>query len=187
LNLSKWMVLRECSVAGMARYTRKAQAVVFEAYGVARRSGDGEIRPEHLLLGILASDKSLADRLGLPRAELVVDGFHLKEPDEARSRPQLGSAAQRVLACAAEERERLRHVHTGTEHILLGKLRAGGAAAEFLKRYGDSLERVRQVLYHQSRSSSKVVQPEMIEIGNAGLRLPPAPAHVAVALEFRIE
>jgi ATP-dependent Clp protease ATP-binding subunit ClpC len=162
MNLSKWAVLRECCAAGMARHTKKAQSVVFQAFGVARRCGDQEIRPEHVLLGIIASDKSLADRLSLPATDLVADAFNLKESDEPHSRPKLSPAARHVMSCAAEERERLGHVHTGTEHLLLGMIRAGGAAAELLQQYGISVERVHQVLYHQSRSSSwKVVKPAM--------------------------
>jgi ATP-dependent Clp protease ATP-binding subunit ClpA len=148
MNFSKWAILRQCSSAGMARYTKKAQSVVFLASDYAPRCGTQEIRPEHLLLGIIASDKSLANRLSLPSADLIFGAFNVKEREEhAHSRPRLSEAARHVMSCAAEERERLGHVHTGTEHLLLGIVRAEGTVAAFLQRRGVSTERVLQDLF----------------------------------------
>ena len=118
MNFSKWAVLRQCSNAGMARYTKKAHASVFRAYDVASRCGAQEIRAEHLLLGIIASDKPLASRLSLPSADLIVRAFNVEEWEEhTPSRPTLSEAARHVMSCAAGERERFGHVHTGTEHL----------------------------------------------------------------------
>jgi ATP-dependent Clp protease ATP-binding subunit ClpA len=149
--LSKWAVLRECSVAGMTKYTKRAQSVVFYAYGVARHCGAQEIRPEHLLLGIIASDKSLAHRLGLPTADVVFGTFNLRESDEhTLARPHLSETAKQVMSFAGEERERLGHLHTGTEHLLLGIIRAKGATSELFERHGISFEGVRDALHHQA-------------------------------------
>lgn len=162
MNFSKWAVLRECSSAGMARYTKKAQSVVLRAYDVASRCGAQETRPEHLLLGIIASDKPLANRLSLS-ADRIVSACNVKECEEhTDSRPRLSEAARLVMACAAKERERLGHVHTGTEQILLGIMRARGIVADFLHRNEITAEGVLQRLIHRNTAVSlKVVQPAM--------------------------
>lgn len=154
MNFSKWALLRESSPAGLARYTHKARAVVFHAYDLAQCSADQEIRPEHLLLGIIAADKSLAHRVGLPTTDAVLSGFSIRKSDEhISSRPSFSQAAKTVMSCAVEERERLGHVHTGTEHVLLGIIRAGGAAAELLWQHGINVAQVRHALILHTRKS----------------------------------
>lgn len=143
----KWAFLRECSRAGLARYTKKARAVVLHAYRLAQSCADQEIRPEHLLLGIIAADPALARRLGLPSAHTVLSSCSVRNSDRSIfSRPSLSQAAKNVISCAAEERERLGHVHSGTEHLLLGIIRAGGAASELLRQHGVDLAQVRHAL-----------------------------------------
>jgi ATP-dependent Clp protease ATP-binding subunit ClpA len=161
MNLFKWDVLRHCSHAGLARYTKKARAVVLHAYDLAQCCADHEIRPEHLLLGIIAADKSLACRFGLPTAEGTFRWFSIRKFDEhIFSRPRLSQAAKDVMSCAAEERERLGHVHTGTEHLLLGIIRSGGAAAELLRQHGIDGAQVRHALdYRISMISWNLVEP----------------------------
>lgn len=155
MNFFKWALLRECSLAGLARYTKKARAVVFHAYDLAQCCADQEIRPEHLLLGIIAVDKSLARRLGLPAANTICNGFSIRKSDEhILSRPSLSQAAKNVMSCAAEERECLGHVHTGTEHLLLGIIRAGGAAADLLRQHGINVAQVRHALEYQISTMS---------------------------------
>jgi ATP-dependent Clp protease ATP-binding subunit ClpA len=155
MNLSKWGALRQCSSAGMARYTKKAESVVLRAYDIASRCGAQEIRPEHLLLRIIASDKPLANRLSLPSADRIVSAFNVKECEEhADSRPRLSEAARLVMACAADERERLGHVHTGTEHLLLGIIRARGSVADFLHRNEITAEGVLQRVIHRNSTGS---------------------------------
>jgi ClpA/ClpB-like protein len=57
----------------------------------------------------------------------------------------LSNHAKRALAYAAKEAERLNHRHIGTEHLLLGLMRDKEfASAEFLSRFGASLEPFRK-------------------------------------------
>jgi ATP-dependent Clp protease ATP-binding subunit ClpA len=160
MNFFKWALLRQCSHAGLARYTKKARAVVFHAYDLAQSCGDREIRPEHLLLGIIAADKSLARRLGLPTADAVFSGCSIRKSDEhIFCRPSLSQAAKNIMSCAAEERERLGHVHTGTEHLLLGITRVEGSPAELLRQHGIDVAQVRHALeYRISTISWNVVE-----------------------------
>ena len=52
--------------------------------------------------------------------------------------------ARRVVVLAQEEARTLDHNYIGTEHILLGLIREGGAAARALESPGISLDAVRQ-------------------------------------------
>jgi hypothetical protein len=153
MTFSDRAVLHECSAAGMIRSTTKARRVVLHACQVGRDCGDEEIRPEHLLVGLLAVDKSFVDRLGLPPVDAVVGGFNLTKSEMASNAPlALAVEAKLVISSAADARLQLGHVHTGTEHLLLGLVRRGGAVSDFLKRKGISEERVLQSLYRASRA-----------------------------------
>jgi ATP-dependent Clp protease ATP-binding subunit ClpC len=53
----------------------------------------------------------------------------------------------RALEFAAEEADRLAHSYIGTEHLLLGLLRAEGSqAAAFLVEHGMQLQQVREAI-----------------------------------------
>jgi len=89
-----------------------------------------EVTSEHLLVGLLRADQSLAARCGLTidwvRNEVT------KAPREFRVATglALSEAAKQVIMLAAEEREHLCHKHTGTEHLLLGIIRSGSDDCE---------------------------------------------------------
>src|SRR6476469_5444322 len=51
--------------------------------------------------------------------------------------------AQMVVVFAQEEARTLRHNYIGTEHLLIGLLREGGAAAHALEPFGATFEEVR--------------------------------------------
>lgn len=110
------------------RYTEKARRVIFFARYEASQFGSPYIETEHLLLGILRADAALSRRL-LPNASFG----ELHKEIEARTTSYqkiptsvdmpLSNESKRVLAHAAEEAERLRDKHIGSEHLLLGLLR----------------------------------------------------------------
>jgi ATP-dependent Clp protease ATP-binding subunit ClpC len=149
--LSKWSLLLQCSAAGMVRYTKKARRVVFYASEQAIRDMSNEVTPQHLLVGLLRADESLAARFGLPTIDLVRNEL-TRTPHERRPATglALSEAARRVILLAAEEREHLRHKRTGTEHLLLGIIRSGSDAARMLERRGLTIDRVRHLVSQQS-------------------------------------
>ncbi|HEV3469333.1 MAG TPA: methylmalonyl Co-A mutase-associated GTPase MeaB [Pyrinomonadaceae bacterium] len=133
------------------RYTDKARRVIFFARYEAHLAGGLEITPEHLLLGLAREDGQLFKSLlgervsvdalrgeveaRLPKAEKVSASVELP----------LAAEAKRVLAFAHDESEGLGHRHVGTEHLLLGLLRAGGTVAEeILRGHGLSLAGARE-------------------------------------------
>ena len=135
------------------RYTEKARRVIFFARYEASQFGPPYIETEHLLLGILREDKAITTRFlrGLMPVETI------REEIEAHTRVRekistsvdlpLSNESKRVLAYAAEEAERLRHKHIGSEHLLLGLLREEKSfAAELLNNRGVKLDGVRKEL-----------------------------------------
>jgi ATP-dependent Clp protease ATP-binding subunit ClpB len=103
------------------KLTLKSQEAVAAAQEVARRMGNPELYPEHLVLALLDQE--------LPR-ELVRDPDSLRAEAEAALRakpstqgaaqqPQVGAAFSRVLDRAFEEAQRLEDDYVSTEHLLL--------------------------------------------------------------------
>src|SRR5216110_2545052 len=103
------------------KLTLKSQEAVAGAQELARRMGNPELYPEHLVLALLDQE--------LPR-ELVPDPDSLRAEAEAALRakpstqgaaqqPQVGAAFSRVLDRAFEEAHKLEDDYVSTEHLLL--------------------------------------------------------------------
>jgi ATP-dependent Clp protease ATP-binding subunit ClpB len=103
------------------KLTLKSQEAVAGAQELARRMGNPELYPEHLVLALLDQE--------LPR-ELVPDADSLRAEAEAALRakpstqgaaqqPQVGAAFSRVLDQAFEEARKLEDDYVSTEHLLL--------------------------------------------------------------------
>ena len=126
------------------KYTEKARRVIFFARYEASQFGSPMIETEHILLGLIREDKSLAARF-LPDSATVIQDIRKEIEGRTLVRNKVSTSAdmpfseesKRVLNCAAEESERLSHRHIGTEHILLGLLREEkSVAAEILREHG---------------------------------------------------
>src|ERR1700730_2525549 len=143
------------------RYTERARRVIFFARYEASQVGSPFIETEHLLLGLLREDKTLAKRF-LPSPAAVesirkqIEG-HTKFGEKVSTSVDLplSNECKRVLAYGVEETERLRQKHIGTEHLLLGLLREEKCfAAEILLERGLRLSAIREEL---ARSQSEKV------------------------------
>jgi ATP-dependent Clp protease ATP-binding subunit ClpC len=143
------------------RYTEKAQRVIFFARYEASQFGSPCIETEHLLLGLLREDKALTNRF--LRSHASVES--IRKQIEGHTTPRekvstsvdlpLSNECKRVLACAAEEAERLSHKHIGTEHLLLGLLREEKCfAAEILHERGLRLATIREELSHTTQEKA---------------------------------
>ncbi len=143
------------------RYTEKARRVIFFARYEASQFGSPYIETEHLLLGLLREDKTLANRF--LRSHAAVDSIRKQIEGHTTIREKVSTSVdlplshecKRVLAYGAEEAERLSHKHIGTEHLLLGLLREEKCfAAEILHERGLRLSTIREEL--QRSQSEKV-------------------------------
>ncbi len=149
------------------RYTEKARRVIFFARYDASNFGSKTIAPEHLLLGLLREDKTLATRFFVSRQQFNPEA--IRKEIEGRSvlrekLPQtmeliLTPESKRVLLYAHEESEKLQNHHIGTEHLLIGLLREERSmAAEILYERGLRLQTVRDEVTRQHGASSGLQQ-----------------------------
>lgn len=133
------------------KYTEKARRVIFFGRYEASQFGSRQIETEHLLLGLLREDKSLAHRFLPAKTEDIyrtIEAATVKGEKVSTSVDlPVSEEVKRVLIYAAEEAERLSHKHIGTEHLLLGLLRGETSfAARILNEHGVRLSAVREEL-----------------------------------------
>jgi ATP-dependent Clp protease ATP-binding subunit ClpC len=130
------------------RYTEHARRAIFFARYEASEAGAMCIEPEHLLLGVLRERASLnlplSTDLNLEQARRHFQSmWPVRDKISTSVEIPLTDVAQRVLAYAAEEAERLSHAHIGTQHLLLGLLHEPTSASTMLHKYGLELEELR--------------------------------------------
>ncbi|MFG1842196.1 Clp protease N-terminal domain-containing protein [Micromonospora sp. NPDC049175] len=110
------------------RFTPRARNVVMSSQEEARASGSPEIRPEHLVLGLLAEPEGLAAKVMAGRgatAEVVREKVAALLPPPAEQVPDLipyDARGRKALELTFREALRLGHNYIGTEHILLALL-----------------------------------------------------------------
>ena len=114
--------------AGFSRFTPRARNVVIASQEEARGAGNAEIRPEHLVLGLLAEPDGLAARAlvaeGLSPAA-VREAVTAALPAPTGQVPDLipyDAQGKKALELTFREALRLGHNYIGTEHILLALL-----------------------------------------------------------------
>jgi hypothetical protein len=113
---------------GFNRFTPRARNVVMAAQNEARAAGNDQIRPEHLVLGLLAEPDAIGP------AALVAQGISLQAVREAVTAalppasdqvPALipfDPRAKKALELTFRQALRMGHNYVGTEHILLALL-----------------------------------------------------------------
>jgi hypothetical protein len=135
------------------RYTERARRVIFFARYEAVQFGSTTIESEHLLLGLIREDQNLTNRF--IRNHAAIESIRIEIEGRTTFREKvstsidlpLSNECKRILAYAAEEAERLKHWHIGTEHVLLGILREEKCvAAEILHERGLRLNAIREEL-----------------------------------------
>lgn len=114
--------------AGFGRFTPRARNVVIASQEEARASGNAEIGPEHLVLGLLAEPEGLAARVMVGRGatpEAVREAVGAVLPQRAEQVPDLipyDARGKKALELTFREALRLGHNYIGTEHLLLALL-----------------------------------------------------------------
>ena len=135
------------------RYTEKARRVIFFARYEASQYGSPYIDTEHALLGLLREDPALIKRfLGetdfASEIRTEIEGCITRRgPFSTSVEVPLTTDCRKILLLAGEEADRLGHRSVGTEHLLLGMLRAERSlAAQILQRRGLKLAEIREQL-----------------------------------------
>jgi Clp amino terminal domain, pathogenicity island component len=113
---------------GFSRFSPRARNAVMAAQNEARAAGSDQIRPAHLLLGLLTDPDALAAKA------IVAQGVSLKTARQAVTAalsPAVGQVpalipfdqqAKKALELTFREALRMGHNYIGTEHILLALL-----------------------------------------------------------------
>ena len=103
------------------RLTIKSQEAVAAAQELARRTGNPELYPEHLLLALL--DQELVQQLvpdaAALRAETAATLRAKPAIEGASQQPAAGAAFARALDRAGDEARKLEDDYISTEHLLL--------------------------------------------------------------------
>src|SRR5579864_7477163 len=133
------------------RFTERARKVVFFAQEEAGRLGENYVSTEHLLLGLVRENDSVAarilDRLGvsLGRIRSEIERQVTRGDGRLGQDMQLTPRAKRVIDLSYDEARQLNNNYIGTEHLLLGLVReAEGLAGRVLLSLGVELEGLRR-------------------------------------------
>jgi ATP-dependent Clp protease ATP-binding subunit ClpC len=132
------------------RFTERARQVVVLAQDESRTLGRDFIGTEHILLGLLREEEGLAARvlesLDLTLEEVRAQVVSIVGQGEAVATGQIPftPGAKKVLELSLREALSLGHNYIGTEHVLLGLVRANeGVAARVLRDFGADAETIR--------------------------------------------
>ena len=111
---------------GFDRFTPRARNVVVTAQNAAHEAHNGEITPDHLLLGLLSDPDALATKL-LTAQQVDPEAVRaaITLPSGVDNPPHLipfSGPARKVLELTFREALRLGHNYIGTEHLLLALL-----------------------------------------------------------------
>src|SRR4030088_3158551 len=132
------------------RFTDRARRVVVLAQEEARMLNHNYIGTEHILLGLLREEKSLAARV-LESLDITLEWARTEVTRLVGFSEEVTSGqipftprAKKVLELALREALNLGHNYIGTEHILLGLVRENeGVAARILLDFDADAEKIR--------------------------------------------
>src|SRR5579875_1111943 len=163
------------------RFTERARKVVFYAQEEAGNLGENYVSTEHLLLGLVRENDSVAvrilDRMGIELGRIRSE----IERQVARSDSRLGidmqltPRAKRVIDLAYDEARQLGNNYVGTEHLLLGLIREDeGLAGRVLTKLGVDLDRTRaEVQYLQEGKDKNIDTQTTHSVGKPSQRMAP--------------
>ena len=134
------------------RFTDRARKVMQLANQEAQRFNHEYIGTEHILLGLVKEGSGVAANV-LKNLDIDLRKIRLELEKIVQSGPEMVTVgklpqtprAKAAISYAIEEARNLNHNYVGTEHLLLGLLRAEeGVAAQVLMNLGLKLEDVRE-------------------------------------------
>jgi len=148
--------------------TEDARKVLNRAREEAQHFQQHYIGAAHLLLGLVHEEQGMAARVlqsqgvSLGEVRKFVVGSIGRGDQRVQGELNLTPRAKRAMELAADEAQRMNQPLIGTEHLLLGLVRAGGIAADVLESLGVNLEQLRtataQLLSGTTPASEEGVQ-----------------------------
>ena len=171
------------------RFTERARQVVVLAQDESRRLGHDSIGTEHILLGLLREEEGIAARvletLDVTLEEVQADVIRVVGRGETPETGQIPFTprAKKTLELALREAVALGHDYIGTEHVLLGLVRADeGVGAEILREHDADPERIRRAIIRMLSGSAPLGEPKP-EPDEVELTCPPLAPEVLAELE----
>src|SRR5512140_1060137 len=134
------------------RFTDRARKVMALANQEAQRFNHEYIGTEHILLGLVKEGSGVGANV-LKNLDVDLRKVRLEVEKIVKAGPEMVTMgklpqtprAKKVIEYAIEEARNLNHNYVGTEHLLLGLLRAqAGVSAQVLMTLGLKLEDVRE-------------------------------------------
>jgi ATP-dependent Clp protease ATP-binding subunit ClpC len=151
----------------LERFTEKARRVIFFARYEASQYGSPCIETEHLLLGLVREDKTLANRYLRTQGSIesirkeIESRITIRERISTSIEVPLSAESKRILSYATDEADKLSTKHVGTEHLLLGILREEKCfAAEILMERGLRLSQLREEMSRNTGEKVPVNRPK---------------------------
>jgi ATP-dependent Clp protease ATP-binding subunit ClpA len=152
------------------RFNDRAKRVLALAQDEAIRFNHNYIGPEHLLLGLIREGEGVAaralDTLGLTLSQVRTSVEVLIGRGDSTTAPSditLSPLTKKVIELAIDESRRLGHSHVGTEHMLLGLVRAGhegsGHPAKIFAEHSIDVEQVRHQVIATLAAAPRVAGP----------------------------
>lgn len=135
-------------------YSERARRAIFFGLREAHGFRCPWIMTEHLLLGILREDSSIAAQLTAGAQETIREELERLAPPGRERIPAdgdlpLSEDTKRALLFAAEEYAALHHKIIDTPHLMLGLLRTEECtAAKLLRQHGMDYQRYRETVDH---------------------------------------
>ena len=118
---------------GFNRFTTRARNVMVASQSEARATGHAEIRPEHIVLGLLSEPEALAAKVIAARGvtferlrEAATAALPAPSPTEPPELIPYDAQSRKAMELTFREALRLGHNYIGTEHILLALLEEEG-------------------------------------------------------------
>ena len=130
MGVSKQAAQKRFSETGMDRFTDRAKIVILKAQNEARNRGHEQVTTVHLVLGLLSEWEGVAGKAieaagGSKEAVTEAAIQNLPAPGEPiHYHVPFSQGMKKVRDQIVAEAVRLGHNYVGTEHILLGLLRA---------------------------------------------------------------
>lgn len=174
------------------KFSKRARLAFGLAQEEAQRFNHNYIGTEHLLLGLVRQQDSVAGRV-LANLEVQTEGVrnaveaiiglgHHNVIGDIGLTPR----AKKVFAFSVDEARRLNHHYVGTEHILLGIVREGESiAAGVLESLGVNLARVRSEVVRVLSDDRLQARGHVVDQGFPGM--PPGVPNSDALLRSAIE
>lgn len=163
-----------------SQFTDKAQEALVQAYKCARQLKQGYIGTEHILVGLMREQESMAHKVltdnGVSEekiVEMIQDLISLQGGIAVKEREGYSPRAQKILDEAYTQAQRFGQKKAGTEHLLMAIIKEGeNVAARILNSMGVSLQKIYVDILVSSGQDGNLYKEDLGKKNTAGKSKP---------------